>query len=68
MDIYHPNIEINYILPNEYYEIERKYKPKIPIWDFIKTIENDNKCIKIVAEKFIDKDNPRIEFKIVTIE
>lgn len=33
-----------------------------------KTIENDNKCIKIVAEKFIDKTNPRIEFKIVTIE
>lgn len=33
-----------------------------------KTIENDNKCVKIVAEKFIDKTNPRIEFKIVTIE
>lgn len=33
-----------------------------------KTIKNDNKCVKIVAEKFIDKDNPRIEFKIVTID
>lgn len=33
-----------------------------------KTISNDNKCVKIVAEKFIDKDNPRIEFKIVTID
>lgn len=33
-----------------------------------KTIENDNKCVKIVAEKFIDKLNPRVEFKIVTIE
>lgn len=33
-----------------------------------KTIENDNKCVKIVAEKFIDKENPRLEFKIVTIE
>lgn len=25
-------------------------------------------CCKIVGRKFIDKDNPRIEFKIVTIE
>lgn len=33
-----------------------------------KTIENDNKCVKIIAEKFIDKEKPRIEFKIVTID
>lgn len=33
-----------------------------------KVITNDNKCVKIVAEKFIDKINPRIEFKLVTIE
>lgn len=32
------------------------------------TIVNDNKCVKLVAEKFIDKANPRIEFKIITIE
>lgn len=31
-------------------------------------IKNDNKCVKIVAEKFIDKENPRIEFKLVTVE
>lgn len=33
-----------------------------------KTIKNDNLCVKLVMEKFIDKDNPRIEFKIITIE
>jgi len=27
-------------------------------------ITNDNNCVKIVAEKFIDKKNPRIEFGI----
>lgn len=32
------------------------------------TITNDNRCIKIVAEKFIDKENPRLEFKIITID
>ena len=32
------------------------------------TITNDNKCVKIVAEKFIDKSNPRVEFKIIEID
>lgn len=32
-----------------------------------RTIKNDNNCVKIVAEKFVDKTNPRIEFKIITI-
>lgn len=32
------------------------------------TIANDNKCVKIVAEKFVDKARPRIEFRIVSIE
>lgn len=33
-----------------------------------KTLKNDNRCVKIVAEKFIDKVNPRVEFRIVTID
>ena len=33
-----------------------------------KVIKNDNNCCKILARKFIDKENPRIEFKIVTIK
>jgi len=32
-----------------------------------KTIKNDNKCVKIVAQKAIDKDDPRIEFEIKPI-
>ena len=33
-----------------------------------KTIKNDNRCVKIVADKFLDKLNPRIEFRLVEIE
>jgi Holliday junction resolvase RusA-like endonuclease len=33
-----------------------------------KVIKNDNNCCRIVAEKFIDKDNPRVEFTIRTLE
>ena len=33
----------------------------------VNAIKNDNNCIKIVAQKFIDKDRPRIEFKLIRI-
>lgn len=33
----------------------------------VKAIKNDNNCIKIVAEKFVDKDKPRIEFRLKAI-
>lgn len=29
-----------------------------------KAIKNDRQCVKIVANKFIDKNNPRIEFTL----
>lgn len=31
------------------------------------TIKNDNKCVRIEAEKYIDKARPRIEFCIRTV-
>ena len=33
-----------------------------------KVIKNDNNCCLIKARKFIDKANPRVEIKIITIE
>ena len=32
-----------------------------------KAIKNDRNCVKIVANKFIDKNNPRIEFTLVEV-
>jgi Holliday junction resolvase RusA-like endonuclease len=34
----------------------------------VKAVKNDNRCTKIVARKFVDKLNPRIEFIIKPIE
>lgn len=31
-------------------------------------IENDRNCVKIVAQKFVDKVNPRIEFELIEIK
>ena len=32
-----------------------------------KAIRNDRLCVKIVAQKFVDKERPRIEFELRTV-
>lgn len=49
-------------------DLDNSLKVQLDCLQHTKTIVNDNLCVKIVAEKFIDKNNPRIEFKIVTID
>lgn len=34
----------------------------------VNAIKNDNNCVKIVAEKYIDKIKPRIEFELHAIK
>lgn len=33
----------------------------------VKAFPNDNKCTEIIARKFLDKVNPRIEFRIIPV-
>jgi Holliday junction resolvase RusA-like endonuclease len=33
----------------------------------VKAIKNDRLCLKIVAQKFVDKKQPRIEFYLKTV-
>ena len=68
MNRFYPNVEIELWDEDMYHFIEREYKHKINLWNYRLSVKNDNLCVKIVAEKFIDNDNPRVEFKIVTIE
>ena len=49
-------------------DIDNSLKIQLDALQAAKAIKNDNLCVKVVAEKFIDKVNPRVEFKIVTIE
>lgn len=30
-------------------------------------VKNDNRCVKIIADKFLDKLNPRVEFRLVEV-
>ena len=49
------------------HDLDNSLKVVLDCLQYTKTIKNDNKCVKIVAEKFLDKNNPRIEFKLVEI-
>lgn len=49
------------------HDLDNSLKCVLDCLQYTKTIRNDNKCAKIVAEKFIDKENPRIEFRIVEV-
>lgn len=49
-------------------DIDNSLKCLLDCLQHAKAIKNDNLCVKVVAEKFIDKVNPRVEFKIITIE
>lgn len=49
-------------------DLDNALKCLLDCLQYAKAIKNDNKCVRIVAEKFIDKLNPRVEFKIITVD
>lgn len=56
---------INVYYPSKRSDLDNSLKCVLDCLQKVKAISNDNLCCKIVAQKFIDKANPRIEFKIV---
>lgn len=49
------------------HDLDNALKIILDCLQYTRTIKNDNKCVKIVAEKFIDKANPHIEFRLVEV-
>ena len=45
-------------------DLDNSFKICLDLLEACKAIENDRNCVKIVAQKFVDKVNPRIEFTI----
>lgn len=50
------------------HDLDNTLKIVLDCLQTIRAIKNDNRCVKIVAQKFIDKMDPRIEFTIKEIE
>lgn len=49
------------------HDLDNSLKIILDCLQYTKTIKNDNRCVKIVADKFIDKNDPRIEFRLVEV-
>lgn len=59
---------VDVFYPSNRSDIDNALKILLDCLQKTKTIKNDNKCIKIIANKAVDKDNPRAEFRIVPIK
>lgn len=57
------NVDVYY--PNNRADLDNSLKIILDSLQQVKAIENDNKCVLIVARKFVDKLNPRIEFSLI---
>lgn len=59
------NVRVYY--PSKRSDLDNAMKVLLDMLQKAKAITNDNLCCKIVAEKFIDKVNPRVEFSITPL-
>jgi Holliday junction resolvase RusA-like endonuclease len=57
-------LHLKVFYPSERSDLDNSLKIILDCLQKVKAIRNDNKCVKIVAEKYLDKERPRIEFTI----
>ena len=55
-------LEIDVYYPSMRADLDNSLKVVLDCLQKTKTIRNDNKCVKIIARRFVDKKEPRIEF------
>lgn len=60
-------LHVRFFFSKMSHDLDNGLKSVLDNLQLTKTIKNDNKCVKIIAEKYIDKNNPRIEFMLRTI-
>ena len=55
-------LHLKVFYPSERSDLDNSLKIILDCLQRVKAITNDNRCVKIVAEKYLDKERPRIEF------
>lgn len=58
-------LHVDVFYPNQRADLDNALKIILDCLQRVKAIENDNKAVKIVAQKFLDKERPRIEFSLI---
>ena len=59
---------VDVYFPSMHSDLDNSLKVLLDCLQMTNTIKNDNLCTKIVARKFKDKTNPRVEIKIIEVE
>ena len=57
-------LHVRVFYPSQRSDLDNSLKVVLDCLQRVKAIWNDNRCVKIVAEKFLDKEKPRIEFEL----
>ncbi len=57
-------LEMKVFYPNQRADLDNSLKVVLDCLQSSKVILNDNKCTKILVEKYLDKANPRVELEI----
>ena len=61
-------LRLNVFYENQRPDLDNSMKIILDNLQTCKAIKNDRNCVKIIAEKFIDKERPRIEFELIEIK
>ena len=61
-------LQLNVFYENQRPDLDNSMKIILDNLQTCKAIKNDRNCVKIIAEKFIDKERPRIEFELIEIK
>lgn len=57
-------LEIDVFNSSQRPDLDNAFKVVLDCLQNCKAIENDRNCVEIIARKFVDKDNPRVEFTL----
>ena len=57
-------LDLDVYFPTMSHDLDNSLKVILDCLQSCKAIKNDNRCVAINARKFIDKNNPRIEFTL----
>lgn len=60
-------LEINVFNESQRPDLDNAFKAILDCLQACGAIKNDRNCIKITAQKFVDKKNARVEFKIIEV-
>jgi Holliday junction resolvase RusA-like endonuclease len=58
-------VEVDVYFRSNRSDLDGMFKAFLDCLQKVEAIDNDRYCMSISARKFVDKENPRIEFKII---